>query len=324
LRRSASVSSERALGAIALALSLAACARASFVARVIPASMGSLFESPRQVPDKVTRPVRSDARLAALWVGHATVLLQMDDKLLMTDPVFTRTVGQLSARLVEPGIELASVPRLDAVLISHMHFDHLSLGSLEELEPKIDRLFVPQGGLVYVPNFAFDARELGAWQSFEWDGVRLTAVPVSHVGFRYGPDAPWMTASFTGYIVEYRGLTVYFGGDTAYDRALFEETRRRFPHIDLALLPIAPIHPRDYMRRTHVDAEEALDAFRDLGAKRLIPIHYDTFINSLDAAGEPKARLLAGMKRRGLGDEVCILTIGEQRVLIERSLDAPR
>ncbi len=103
------------------------------------------------VPDKIAQPVRRDARLAVLWVGHATVLIQMDDKLILTDPVFTATVGQLSKRMIEPGLDRANVPPVDAVLISHMHFDHLSLRSLEMLEKRIKRLYVPEGGLVYVP-----------------------------------------------------------------------------------------------------------------------------------------------------------------------------
>jgi len=292
---------------------------ALLICLLLPGCSGFLFSSPRPVTNRITQPVRADARLAVLWVGHATVLLQMDDKLILTDPLLGNTVGQLTRRLQEPGIDPANIPPLDAVVISHMHFDHLSLGSLDTIESKVHRLIVPQGGLVYVPNYAFDARELAAWQSFEEGGLRITAVPVKHVGFRYGVDAAWMKTSFTGYVFEYHGLTVYFSGDTAYDGERFRATAARFPSIDLALIAIAPIHPRSLMEATHVDPAQAVQAFLDLGARTMVPIHYETLVNGFDAPGEARATLVKVMKERGLGeDRVKILPIGGQVVIVKR------
>jgi N-acyl-phosphatidylethanolamine-hydrolysing phospholipase D len=295
------------------------CDRMGFVARVGGGNVSELSATPRAVTRKVAHPFRADARLAVLWVGHATVLVQMDDKLILTDPVLSSSVGQISQRLVEPGIDLAALPPIDAVIISHMHFDHLSVGSLQLLESRMRGLVVPSGGMVYVPDSAVPAAELAAFESVEWDGLRITAAPVDHTGFRYGVDEGWMKESFTGYVLEHRGQTVYFGGDTAYDQEDFLATRRRFPRIDLAILPIAPIHPRDLMKRVHMDPAEAVQAFFDLGAARMLPMHFDTFINSLDAPGEPEAVLRRVMARRGLDEgRVPILRIGEQRVLIPR------
>jgi N-acyl-phosphatidylethanolamine-hydrolysing phospholipase D len=291
------------------------CVQSSLFAR----SFSALVHAPRPVPGKVRRPYRPDARLAVLWVGHATALIQMDDKLILTDPVFTTTVGVFAKRLVEPGLDPADLPPVDAVLISHMHFDHLSLGSLSMIEPKVRVLFVPEGGLVYVPNFSFDAIELPTWKTWEHGELRITAVPVRHSGYRYGADVAWMEKSFTGYVVEYHGLSVYFGGDTAYARESFVRTRARFPSLDLALIPIAPIHPRAYMESKHVDPAEAVQAFMDLGARRMIPIHFDTFANGEDAFGEAPAMLRRVMKERGLREEeVQILGFGEQRILLPR------
>ncbi|MEO5731828.1 MAG: hypothetical protein ABI134_24840, partial [Byssovorax sp.] len=104
-------------------VSLLAAASCSFPATITLPTFSALFSTPAAVPNKITRPYRSDARLAVLWVGHATALLQMDDKLILTDPVFTQTVGEVSKRLVEPGLDPESVPRLDVTLISHLHFD---------------------------------------------------------------------------------------------------------------------------------------------------------------------------------------------------------
>lgn len=281
--------------------------------------LAPLFHAPARVPHRLTHPAVPGARLSVIWVGHATVLLQLGDRFVLTDPVFTSSVGQLSARLVEPGLRPEDLPPLDAVLISHLHFDHLSLGSLELIKDKVGELLMPEGGLVYLTNFPFRARELRRWHTWEQNGLRITAVPVQHNGFRYGADAAWMTTSFTGYVIQYRGVSVYFPGDTAYDRRDFVETCRRFPHLDLALLPIAPIEPRGFMRRSHLDPAQALQAYLDLGARWMIPIHYATFVNGLDKPGQPLRELGRGMRARGMtGRQVGILRIGERRVLLGR------
>ena len=275
-------------------------------------------ESHAVATTRIVDPVRKDARLAVLWIGHATVLLQMDDRYILTDPWFTENAGQVSHRLHPPGLDAKDLPPLDAVVVSHMHFDHLSFDSLELLEKKTPRLFVPEGGSVYIPNFAFATRELRTWQSWEKDGLRITAVPVDHIGWRYGIDRAWMTKSFTGYVIEYHGLTVYFSGDTAYAQEKFRATAARFPHIDLALLPIGPIHPRSFMSRVHTDPDEALRAFADLGARTMVPIHFDTLVNSTDARGEERLTLADLVQKRGLGERVTTLRIGEQRVIVAR------
>jgi L-ascorbate metabolism protein UlaG (beta-lactamase superfamily) len=287
-----------------------------FALLALTACAGFALGPVQRVPNRITHPRRADARLAVLWVGHATTLLQLDDRFVLTDPLLTDSVGQLTQRLQEPGIDPANLPPIDVALVSHMHFDHLSLGSLDLIESKVRRLFVPRGGLVYVPNYAFDVRELATWESFEDRGMRITAVPVKHLGYRYGADAAWMTKSFTGYVVEYRGLTVYFSGDTAYDAERFRATAERFPHIDLALLPIAPIHPRGFMEEVHADPAEAVQAFVDLRARTMVPIHFDTLINGFDGPGEARTTLRRVVHARGLDDRVRILPIGGQAVIV--------
>jgi N-acyl-phosphatidylethanolamine-hydrolysing phospholipase D len=299
--------------AILLSVATAGCALLPVLSR----NTATAFRTPDPVPRKIAHPERKDARLAVLWVGHATCLVQLDDRFILTDPVFTSTVGQVSRRLVEPGIEPSALPKIDAVLISHMHPDHLSLGSLEMLEPKIRHLALPRGGLTYLTDFSFDAFELGTWEAWERDGLRITAVPVKHVGFRYGIDDAWMPDAFTGYVVEYHGLRVYFGGDTAYDERAFIETAHRFPSADVALLPISPAEPREFMRRTHVGPEEAVQVFLDLGAKTVVPIHRDTFVNSSDDSGVALARFLAEAKAKKLPEgSVQVLGFGEQKVFV--------
>jgi N-acyl-phosphatidylethanolamine-hydrolysing phospholipase D len=314
--------SARGLAAAALLL-LAGCVRPLGVLAVFARNAAALVSPVRRLPARITRPARADARLAVLWVGHATVLVQLDDRFVLTDPVFTSAVGQVSPRLVEPGIDPAHLPRLDAVIVSHTHFDHLSQGSIELVAPRAAQLLVPSGALAYVPDVGVPATELPTWTYWERDGLRVTAVPVEHGGWRYGADAAWMGAGATAYVVEYHGLTVYFGGDSAYAPRAFRATAERFPRIDLALLPIAPIEPRAFLGRFHMDPPEALAAFRDLRARRMVPIHFDTFVNSSDRVGDAPDALRRAMIARGVGfDEVALLAIGEQRVIVP--LPGPR
>lgn len=278
----------------------------------------AFFRAPQKAPLHPASVVRKDARLAVTWIGHATMLVQMDDKVILTDPVFTRTVGMIVPRSTEPALTPEELPKADATLVSHLHPDHLSYGSLDRIEAKVGHLVMPWGGVAYLPRYDFDATELMPWQRWSKDGLVITAVPVDHNGFRFGADYEWMREGYTGYVVQYHGLTVYFGGDTAYDDH-FTKTRQRFPSIDLALVPIGPIGRRDVMRGWHVDPREGLQGFLDLGAKTMVPMHYDTFFNASEAAGEAPRQLREAVTERGVEPErVAILKIGEQRVLVKK------
>jgi len=304
----------RSLLLLALSLTLPSC---GFAWRALKRNLAAPPE--REILHKIVDPKRPEARLAALWVGHATVLLQLDDRFVLTDPVFTHTLAQASPRLIEPGLDPARIPPLAAVVVSHMHFDHLSFSSLDLLEERTPIVLVPPGVRANMPRYSFEIRELESWAAYEHDGLRITAVPVQHVGGRYALDAAFETRAFTGYVLEYHGISVYFGGDTGYIPSAFKATRARFPNLALALLPICPEAPRDFMQYTHVDSQQALDAFSLLGARQMIPIHFDTYINSDDAPGACPNALRARMRARGLSDEqVSILAIGEQRVLIAK------
>lgn len=281
--------------------------------------LSSPFAPVAPAPHRITTPLVPNARLAVSWIGHATAMVQIDDRVILTDPVFTRTVGVLSRRLVDAPIAPEELPPIDVALVSHMHFDHLSLGSLAALQDKVRRLYVPEGGLVYLTDLRIDAYDLATWESVtDPSGVEITPVPVKHNGMRYGADIAWMHA-YTGWVVRYHGLTVYFGGDTAYDPEHFKETRARFPGIDVALLPIAPIHPRSLMGPSHMEPYEAVSAMLDLGARRMVPVHFDTFVNSGDDAREAPDGLLRAARMKELDtDRIALMEIGEQRVILAK------
>jgi N-acyl-phosphatidylethanolamine-hydrolysing phospholipase D len=317
--RRAKADAARAIFVALLVASVGSCAP---FGDIIARNAAQLLKDPVRVENKIEEPRRDDARLAVLWVGHATLLIQIDDRMILTDPVFTHTVAMISPRMVEPGLDIDNVPNIDACLISHLHFDHLSLETLDDLEPKIDHLFAPRGGLVYIPDFDFPTDELATWESVEYRGMRITAVPVKHQGSRYGIDTGWLNEGYAGWVIEHNGITVYFGGDTAFDEAAFRQTRARFGPIDVALLPIAPITPDAFMRKTHISADEAIQTFRLLGAKRMIPMHYDTFPHGLDPVGTPLERLREAMATHSVAnEEVIVLPHGAQAVLIPKAAE---
>lgn len=290
----------------------------SLASRFMARAVEQVGEPIRPVERIVASPIRASVGLSILWAGHATVVIQIHDKVIITDPVFTRTVGILAKRSVAPGLDPSSLTRLDAILISHIHFDHFSYGSLDLL-PRSARLFVPSGGMEYTPEFGFaETRPAKSWQPFEIDGLRITPVPVRHFGGRYGFDAGWNSEpTWTGYVIEYKGTTVFFAGDTGYDPAIFKEIGKRF-HIDVALIPIAPIEPRGFMGPVHTDPKEALQIFEDVGATLMIPIHHDTFFQGLEPGPSyAKGIMQKLIEERGLQDRVKLLGIGDQLIIKE-------
>jgi N-acyl-phosphatidylethanolamine-hydrolysing phospholipase D len=291
----------------------------SIVVRFTARSIEQSAEPVQAVVHKIEAPIKSDVGLSVLWVGHATVLIQIHDKVIITDPVFTKTVGMFAKRSIEPGLDPSAISRLDAILISHLHFDHFSYGSLDML-PKEATLVVPPGGASYTPDFGFaETCEAVYWQPFELGGLKITPVPVQHFGGRYGFDVLWGPEHpFTGYIIEYNGTTIFFAGDTGYNPEFFKEIGRRF-RIDLALLPIAPIEPRDFMQRIHTDPAEAIHIFDDLNATLMIPMHFGTFSQGLESSPTDAQSIMEQLiNERGLQSRVRLLKIGEQVVLQER------
>ena len=229
----------------ALLFTLAAGGCSSFVTRFIAKSLTDLPGTPDTVASRIAHPIFQNVGLSVLWVGHATCLIQIGDKVFLTDPIFTETAGMISKRRIEPGILPSSIDKLDYVLISHIHFDHLNYSSLSML-PKSAVMLLPNGGAEYTPELGFsEYHEMKPWTSVEADGVRITAVPVKHFNGRYGFDGAWVHGNtFTGYVIEYEGKTVFFAGDTGYDPDKFIEIGKKFK-IDVACIPIAPVEPHD-------------------------------------------------------------------------------
>jgi N-acyl-phosphatidylethanolamine-hydrolysing phospholipase D len=288
------------------------------------------FSSPEEVPNKIKNPFNENARLSALWIGHATVLLQMDDKIIITDPFLTETVGELGRRVVEPGIELENIPRCDLILISHSHFDHLSYGSLEYLEQKSKGapLVFPRGLENYLPLLDFDLIRLDNDNGYEHgisgdekiiNGINVISIYAQHWGGRYGLDGyVWGDNAYTGYIIQYNGLSVYFAGDTGYDSLKYKQIGEKYS-LDLAIIPIGPCADCNGCgTRNHVFPPDAVMIFNDIKAKWMLPIHYGTLYFAQADPMVPLVSLNKIIKSENLEEKIIPLKIGEQKVYIEK------
>jgi len=244
--------------------------------------------------------------LRITFVGHATVLIEDGTNRFLTDPVFTSHIAGQKRRC-KPGISVSELPPLDAILLSHAHYDHFDLPTLRQLNPETPLILPPR--MKGVAAFLGQRRlcELRHWEVWESGNLRVTAVPARHLSGRWLVDTPFRPSN--GYVIE--GLTgaVYFAGDTAWHNP-FADIGKRFS-VDVALLPVGAYRPRWIMRWSHLSPSEALDAFDTLKARLLIPIHWGTFRLSLEPLDEPIRRLRKLAARNGLRDRLVVLDPGE-------------
>lgn len=288
------------------------------------------FSSPKKVQNKIKYPINKNVRLSALWIGHSTLLLQMDDKVIITDPFLTETMGEFGRRVIEPGMDPEDIPSCDIILLSHSHFDHLSLGSLELLEKKSPAaaLVFPESVEDYLPDYQFEFIRMknddGYVNKFIGEekiikGVKITSVFARHWGGRYGLDGyVWGDNGYTGFILEYKGLTIYFAGDTGYDSTAFKLIGKKFK-IDLALIPIGPCAGCTQTgTRNHVFPLDALEIFKDLGASNMIPIHYGTLQFAQADPMDPERALRSLLEGDPIASRVDILKAGQQKIYISR------
>lgn len=239
----------------------------------------------------------------ATWLGHAGFLLQLGGVNVLTDPVLTERVSPVEfagpARLFPPPLSVEQLPNIDVVVISHNHYDHLDLPTLEALRDAHDPLLVVPLRLkawLQARDFG-NVVELDWWQQHAHDGLSVHAVPVQHFSGRGLFDRN--RTLWAGYVLEGGGQRVFFAGDTGYSRD-FAEIGERFAPIDLGLIPIGAYEPRNFMRPVHVTPEEAVKVHRDVGARRSVGMHWGTFRLTTEPMDEPPQRLREAVQQAGL------------------------
>ena len=278
--------------------------RRNFLAEVVWPSLFEPRHGERLSPEF---PELAAGQVALTWIGHASFLLQAPGVNLLIDPNWARWLKVIK-RMREPGLELHALPDIDAVLITHAHFDHLDKRTLRKVASE-QPIVVPRhvGNLVH--GLGFDrVHELDVWQSMQLGPVKVTMTPAYHWGARMLADSH---RGFGGFLIEVEGRSIFHCGDSAYFPG-FAEIGKKYP-VEIALLPIGAYDPPSG-REVHMTPEDALRAFVELGAQTFVPMHYGTFRLSFEPPWEPPSRLIECAGAEGLLDRVCFLREGEPRI----------
>jgi L-ascorbate metabolism protein UlaG (beta-lactamase superfamily) len=250
-------------------------------------------------------------QLGVTFIGHSSFFLQIGGKNILVDPNFARWIFVLK-RLRRPGLRMRDLPPIDAVLVSHAHFDHLHRPSLRAIarltrwqSGKRPQIIVPKHVRDLVSDLGFGKiTQLDWWESCQLGSVEITHTPAKHWGARIVRD---MHRGYGGYVLRAGTHSIYHAGDTAYFNGFHEIGERLKP--GLALLPIGAYHPAPY-RNVHTSPEDATQAFLDLGARWMVPMHYGTFKLSHEPVDEPVQRLKADARRLGIEKKVFVLEEG--------------
>lgn len=276
----------------------------NFLAEVV---IPSLFTKRHGHRVKPIFPELGLGKICVTWIGHASFLIQTPEHSVLIDPNWAKWLKVIK-RIKHPGIELRDLPAIDLVLVTHAHFDHLDRRTLRAIASD-QPIAVPEhvGNLVHDLGFN-KIHELRHWQSFEHGDLKVTLTPARHWGARILHDSH---RGFGGFLIEYAGRTIFHCGDTAYFDGFREIGRRA--NIELALLPIGA-YEAPTKRDVHMTPEQALQAFRELRAKTMIPMHFGTFRLSYEPLHEPPRRLLERALELQLLDRIRLLNEGEPTV----------
>lgn len=231
-----------------------------------------------------------------MFINHSTFLIQMDELNILTDPVWSERASPLSwlgpKRYRVPGVSFDLLPKVDLVLLSHNHYDHLDIAVLKKLEKLHNPKFIVPLGVdkILLKNGIDDIHQLDWHQHTLFDKIKVNATPAIHFSGRGLLDRD--KTLWCGYMLE-GSKNIYFAGDTAYDQELFKNIGRKYPMIDAAIIPVGAYKPRWFMSPVHTDPEEAVKIHQDIHSKQSIACHFGTF----DLADEALADVPKDLKK---------------------------
>lgn len=255
-------------------------------------------------------PAPREQALTVTLVGHASVLIQFDGLNLLVDPVWSERASPLRfagpKRWNPPAIALDALPPIDAVLVTHNHYDHLDLRTLARLHQRFaPRIIAPLGNdaIITRAGAGIGAETLDWWQSLSLSSTHeLTVVPANHWSSRGVFDR--RMALWGGFYLRSGDVRCYIAGDTGYGNGnLFRAIGQRMGAPELAILPIGAYAPRWFMRPQHMDAAEAVQAMCGLGAAHAVGMHWGTFQLTDEPVMEPKELLLQTLSAQGIAPE---------------------
>jgi N-acyl-phosphatidylethanolamine-hydrolysing phospholipase D len=248
------------------------------------------------------------ARPQVTWINHSTFLVDLGPVRLLTDPIWSERASPVPwmgpRRRHSVPLSLDQIGRIDFVLISHNHYDHLDRDTVRRLGDRV-RWFVPPGVASWLRSEGIHrVEELDWWQSSQFGpGIAVTAVPAQHFSMRSLFDLD--DTLWTGWVVTLRAetaarKTVYFAGDTGYNPVDFREIGRRLGPMDLSLIPIGAYLPRRLMHTRHVSPREAVAIHRDVRSRLSVGMHWKTFRQTDEPLDQPPFDLLRALEDGGL------------------------
>lgn len=269
--------------------------------------------------DKIHNPNFNTAQ--ATLIGHSTVLLQYRGINILTDPIFSerssfsQSIGP--KRYTAPALTIDQLPKINIIVISHNHYDHLDVGSVTALtNSKFIKhtngsqplWLVPLGLKKWFKQFGItNVKEMDWWQTVQFDELSIQAQPSQHWSRRSLFDTNeslWASWAFTWPESEgHDTFTAWFGGDTAYNPYQFKEIGEVLGKVDLAMIPIGAYEPRWFMKTQHVNPLDAVEIFKDINAKSAFGIHWNTFVLTAEPIDEPPKALERALQKNGLNTE---------------------
>lgn len=267
-------------------------------------------------PDIVRIQNPDPSKIQLTWVGHSTFLVQVAGVNILTDPIWSERCSPVQwlgpKRQARPGVRFADLPKIDLVLISHTHYDHLDRNTVLKLGNSPHYVVPERVGAWFRNEKLTNVTELTWWKSEKVGTLTITAVPAKHWSKRWAYRVENM--GWGGYMIESPAGTIYFAGDTGYHNEYFKEIGKKFPNIDLSLIPIGAYYPQMMFGRFHIDPKEAAQVHKEVGSKKSIGMHWGTFKLTQEPLQEPPLELARQTKAAGMGaEEFDAMKIGETR-----------
>ncbi len=278
---------------------------------------------PSTVPIEARRPPTPGSdEIVVTFIGHATVLIQIGDTGVLTDPVYAERASPVAfagpRRVRAPGVRLADLPAVSAVLLSHNHYDHCDLETLRALDRRFAvPVVAPIGnGRLLRSAGVRHVEELDWWQRAATVPLPITLTPAQHFSGRHAFDRN--RALWGGFLIAAGGRGILFAGDSGYGPH-FRDIAARLGPIDLALLPIGAYEPRWFMKDIHMNPAEAVQAHLDLAARHSLAMHWGTFQLTPEGIDEPPRELATALHERGVPSELFQTVAVGESVTVERS-----
>jgi L-ascorbate metabolism protein UlaG (beta-lactamase superfamily) len=251
---------------------------------------------------------RADGAPRLTWIGHSSFLADLSGAPVLLDPVFSERIARFVPRHGRPGLSAADLPALAALLVTHNHYDHLDAPSVLAL-PRTVPVFTAAGlGRWFTRRGFRDVTEMRWWDRAATGPLTITFVPARHWSRRTIGDTN--RSGWGGFVVQGGGVTLYHAGDTGWFEG-FHEVARRFPAIDLALLPIGAYAPPWFMEPHHMNPEQAIDALEILKARAMAPMHWGAFQLTDEPLSEPIERLMRAWAARRPRAVLHAMSVGE-------------